>query len=468
MVERNLSSSPSKSGGGHPSTSSTTQSSLSASVSNLRDATANSAQSFITDLIQTSLPSTSVDGAKQALSLRTTTLQFTRFVHKTGPVFVVQDAIESVFRWQDPIQTVFCGAVWALICLYPQLVLLIPSMAISAILLVNHHKRFPPSKLTPDDPYQRAETVRPPPSGQPPTEGSVDYFQNLQNIQELMGRVADMTDAGRQIVPYFNWSDPQLSTVLLQLSSAAFIATSLVLLFGAKYLDMRYVFLGVGELSLLATHPFSISFAQSLLASPVTKLQQVRMKALAEQIMQDDSLPDEYIFPNKKGERRSLKEIVVYENERRGLDGSWSTDALRMEDPQAWQVLLDGKSHGGPSSSSTVPSKKTTASAETTLTSSPISTDTSAFSSTDSTNTNEAPLVRFETIRPPSGYAWVTGEEWQIDRVGYSWSLPAGVDAEGWSYADADGRPMAAGSLVASAAARKRKWYRRIVSVPTY
>lgn len=110
------SSSPSKSGPASGNT--TTQSSLSASVSNLRDATANSAQSFIADLIQTSLPSTSVDRAKQALSLRTTTLQFTRFVQKTGPVFAVQDAVEAIFRWQDPVQTLFCGALWALVCEY--------------------------------------------------------------------------------------------------------------------------------------------------------------------------------------------------------------------------------------------------------------------------------------------------------------------------------------------------------------
>lgn len=283
----------------------------------------------------------------------------------------------------------------------------------------------------------------------------------------LRGRVADWTDAGRRLVPYFNWSDPQLSTVLLQLSSVCFLFTSIFLLFGSKYLDMRYIFLGAGELSLLATHPFSLSLANSLLASPATQLHKVRAKALAEQTVRDDALPDDFVFRNEKGERRSLKEIVVYENERRGLDGSWSTDALRMEDPQAWQVLLDGKDHRA----STFSQQKAASSSSTTaLSSSPPSGSSSTHGdfAGDTSSTSDASLVQFETIRPPSGYAWVKGEEWQIDRVGYDWSLPAGVDVEGWTYADADGKPMSAGSQLSGAASRRRKWFRRIVSVTPY
>lgn len=105
--------------GGTPNSkraSTSLSSGFSASVSSLRDATSSSAQNFISDLIATSLPSTSVDGAKASLSLRTTTLQFTRFVHKAGPVFAVQDTIESVFRWQDPLLTLLVGCAWAIIC----------------------------------------------------------------------------------------------------------------------------------------------------------------------------------------------------------------------------------------------------------------------------------------------------------------------------------------------------------------
>jgi len=190
--------------------------------------------------------------------------------------------------------------------------------------------------------------------------------------------------------------------------------------------------------------------------------------ALAKQMMQDDALPDEVVYPNKKGERRVIKEIVVFENERRGLDGSWSTDALRLEDPEAWQILIDGEKHGA--SSDTNASKSTPSSAPLALfalQSSTSSNSTSVGGKSSATNP-DPPTVQFETIRPPSAYAWLPSEDWQIDRVGYKWSLPAGVDAEGWAYTDADGRRIPAGNSTLPAAARRRKWYRRIVSVPTY
>jgi len=125
----------------------------------------NSAATLISDLLASSLPASSVDGAKNALSLRTTTLQFTRFVQKAGPVFAVSDRIEAIVRWQDPFQTLCAGAGWAIICLFPATILLLPSIIITVILLVNHNTRFPPASH---------HEVRPPVSEAPPAPGSVE------------------------------------------------------------------------------------------------------------------------------------------------------------------------------------------------------------------------------------------------------------------------------------------------------
>ena len=133
-----------------------------------------SAHTFISDLITTSLPSTSVEGAKQALSLRTTTVAFTRFVHKTGPVFIIQDKLEAIFKWQDPLQTLFVASTLALLCFFPHLILLLPSITIATILLVNHSHRYPTAPISLDNPYQESKTVKPPTTGQPPPEGSVE------------------------------------------------------------------------------------------------------------------------------------------------------------------------------------------------------------------------------------------------------------------------------------------------------
>ena len=278
----------------------------------------------------------------------------------------------------------------------------------------------------------------------------------MQNIQELMGRVSDLTDAGRSLVPYLNWSSPQLSTVLLQLSIASTIVLSVFLYIAAPYLDIRYIFLLVGECTLLSSHPVSVSLFQSYTNSPNTRLRLTRLGTVAQQMMADDALSDEVILPNKKGERRAIKEILVYENERRSLDGSWSTDAIQEEDEKPWLVLIDGQVQANPTSSFS----KSAQSRGATL-----------FSSTNSTGSASEESTSFSTIQPPRGFAWLP-EEWVIDLLGL-WNRPGGVDGQGWAFWDADGKSMTIDPAqkegeLKGAAKRKRKWVRRIVSVPTY
>lgn len=444
------------------------------SMSQFRDATSSSASSFINDLLLSSLPSTTVDGSKQALSIRTTTSHFFRFVHKTGPVFDISDAIEGILRWQNPLATIFVGCVWALVCLYPALVLLAPSIAVSTVLLWNHARRFPPAPISVDNPYQEARTAKAPPSGQPPTEGSVEYFTNLQNIQELMGRVSDVTDKGRSLVPYFNWSNERISMLLLQLSAGITLLLAIALYFSSPYLDVRYVFLVMGDSGLLACHPVSIAMMQAFLASPTTRFYKDKLAAVVQDIINDDALPDDYVFPNAKGQRRTIKEIVVYENERKSLDGTWSSEPTKGDKDtwQPWEVLLDGSEYE-PSSTGKRLSDQ-------------VALGSSTSSSASSSQAREC--MRFDTIIPPKGYLWVHGEDWQIDRLGL-WSTQlsapavgvsgkgrqapgqAGlVDREGWAFVDADGQVMGVDQLGPStrgkAAMRRRRWYRRIVSVP--
>lgn len=304
-----------------------------------------------------------------------------------------------------------------------------------------------------------------------------------------MGRVADMTDAGRRLVPFVNWSNSRVSSVLLQISAASTLLIGILVYFALPYLDMRYVFMLLGEAALVATHPFSQSLTQGIAKSPAYQLRLLRVKQVITQILADDALPDEIVLPDSKGNQRTIKEIVVIESERRGLDGSWSTDALRLgKDPLAWQILLDGKEHKNRKSSSSIESGQAGSTSEKQTISSP----TSPISrhSTDG-------IVKFETISPPYGFVWIPNEAWYIDRLG-QWNGPPGVDADGWAFEDADGHAITvtvsnsasfsnsdktASStsesdasrkespltiVPASAAVRRRRWCRRIVSVPTY
>jgi len=311
----------------------------------------------------------------------------------------------------------------------------------------------------------------------------------MQNIQELMGRVADLTDAGRNLVPLFNWSNTYTSTVLLQLSSFITLALGVALYFSSPFLDIRYVFLLLGEAGLLSTHPFSISFVNAVSASPSTKLYIQRLKAIAIQFLADDALPDQVVYPNRKGEKTIIKEIVVLENERRGLDGSWSTDSLReSKGEKPWVVLIDemeqpllsksvknASSVGSASSASMV---GTPSSAARNLRSSLSASVTSSSFYDDHSSSISSASPSLHSVTPPRGFAYLTGsaasvnEEWLIDVLGL-YNAPYGVDAQGWAFWDADERPLYVDPEQkpgerAGAARRRRRWVRRIVSVPTY
>lgn len=55
-------------------------------------------------------------GSKEPLSLQQTSNNFKKFVQKSGPIFVAQDAAEAVLRWEDGSQTIFFAVVWGFIC----------------------------------------------------------------------------------------------------------------------------------------------------------------------------------------------------------------------------------------------------------------------------------------------------------------------------------------------------------------
>lgn len=316
----------------------------------------------------------------------------------------------------------------------------------------------------------------------------------MQNIQELMARVSDLTDAGRSMVPYLNWSSPPISIVLLQLSVLSFLLLSLLLYFASPYLDMRYIFLFLVEFPLFSSHPFSISVIQSVTSSSQTRLLFSRLKALGSQIIADDALSDEVTLPNKKGVKRIIKEIVVYETERRSLDGSWSTDNLKGEEDgnfeKPWLVLIDDQEHiSDVPAHSHVPQRsgslktmlqsrhnKTSNSSSLSNNNSNHNTD-NAHNDNNGTNASDVFIdderyTSFPTIQPPKNYTWVPSEEWSIDRLG-QWNLPHRVDSHGWGFWDIDQRtlsvdPSQKEGELKGAARRRRKWVRRIVNVPCY
>ncbi|GAA6009492.1 hypothetical protein JCM11491_003577 [Sporobolomyces phaffii] len=257
-------------------------------------------------------PQPTVQSGKEPLSLQATSVNFRRFVQKSGPVFVAQDAAEAVFRWEDPPKTIFFAASWAFLCWYPPLVVFIPNLVLISVLLTTYNARRGDSP-NPDNPKGPTSL-----SAAPPSEGSVDYLANLQNIQIMMGRIADASDFGRSLVPYLTWHDERLSRALLHVA----VVSSFVLALAAPYIPWRFVFLVLGEGAFVLCHPVVVTFLGSVLASPRSRA--IRKQRLAEltRLLEDDGLTDREL------DELDVVEIVRVEMESRTPDGTWEREVV--------------------------------------------------------------------------------------------------------------------------------------------
>lgn len=138
---------------------------------------------------------------KDPLSLPITTVNFKRFVSKSGPIFWVQDRVEEIVLWKKGWKyTSVWMAAYAFICAsvsntilnaaelvvgyFPRLVLLLPHVIVLGVLLATH----PSLKGREGSNAPAPKSAHPAPPSQT-GEGSVDYLANLQAIQNLMGAV---------------------------------------------------------------------------------------------------------------------------------------------------------------------------------------------------------------------------------------------------------------------------------------
>ena len=131
-----------------------------------------------------------------------------------------------------------------------------------------------------------------------------------QNIQTMMGRISDATDLGRNLLPYLNWSKPEITLALLQ----ACIALTVGMAFLLNAIPWRYVFLVAGESALFTNHPI----VKDLIAD-----QQVWIDhALAtytragKRWLKDNQLPDAALD-------NPLVEVITIEEERLSVDNLW-------------------------------------------------------------------------------------------------------------------------------------------------
>ncbi|KAE8213786.1 hypothetical protein CF327_g2760 [Tilletia walkeri] len=397
---------------------------------------------------------------KVGLSLPTITMNLRAFTQKSGPVFWFQDNVEATLTWDDPAWTVFCMGVYALVVMYP--LRLIPAGApaiLVYILIQTHQKRFPnfpreqalasdpaskpaasSKKATGPPPALSAvispayaliiateQPARNPPSENKakapivpelPHEGSMKYYENVRDIQNMMAMISKGYDDISPIMPYINWSSYSFTLVLMQFAIVATVA----MFFLGPYLPLQPVLLVGGEALFVLTHPYfqpvATTLARKAAESEEGKLLARKNRAILSKVQ-------ELIDLDRLGDdvwERGWKIVEMYENQRWmplsstashrvtsanhpnfAPEGTWSGHNLRQGDRRPWTKGQDGWTAAG--------------------------------------GGNDAPSgagwsvdVSKVDVSPGPGWSWVEGDDWRIDWVG-AWS-EVGGDEEGFVYTD--------------------------------
>ncbi|KAF9287376.1 hypothetical protein BGZ88_008647 [Linnemannia elongata] len=232
-----------------------------------------------------------------ALSIQATTINFTRFVHKTTGLFWFQDRVEDIFTWKDPWNTAFVLVLYCFVCIYPLLLFLLPQCIMATIMIYFFHQKSarqqqkilgikndsnntsqqqqqqqPQRRITAEEAYIAAqekahhnrhhvyhdedylEQASSSDSDEEEQRRStnVKYLSNLQHIQNMMGDVSDAHDAILPLFKHLDWSDEAEAIMIVQGTMAAFVGMSLIM----WLIPWRWVFMVGGASGMLANSPW--------------------------------------------------------------------------------------------------------------------------------------------------------------------------------------------------------------------
>ncbi|KAG2155853.1 integral peroxisomal membrane peroxin-domain-containing protein [Suillus bovinus] len=398
--------------------------------------------------------STTLLSTRDPLSIPITTVNFRRFVARVGPVFWLQDRVEEVLMWR-------CGwkytgvwiAIYAFLCYFPRMVLLVPHAILAVIML---------STYPTPSPYESISTKSPPaPIAPPPSEGSVDWQANLQAIQNLMGAFSDGYDTLSPLTPHLIHRSTHTSLILtLTLLSFLFMLPMLPLV------PLRLLFFILGVSPFAWTHPVTqmriMPLLKGVVNGGIVKGGSIKLRRW----LDDDRLDDKHWGAE-------MREVELWENERWAPGPSLSSSFGTQDDLDAVGSGFDVVDGSG---------------------SALLGAGAGTWSKTNLRPADRAPWTRARdgwsgvggevsnlTFSLAPGWAFVETEGWRPDTLG-SWVSASGsnyfsasgdplfgADDNGWVYTNdvwADPCRIPLEAWKALGMTRRRRWVRRVYFDP--
>ena len=156
----------------------------------------------------------------------------------------------------------------------------------------------------------------------------------------MMGRLSDLADFGRSLLPYITWQHEPTSQFLLQLSTLS----TLLAVFVYPYIPWRFVFLAAGELAFVAGHPRVVGLVGGFAASrsggatgagglDVWEKGVKRVKREVDRVVEEDSWDDDVLAGS------NFVEVEQFESER-WSDGAWVGDVSGKSLPRHCSINL--------------------------------------------------------------------------------------------------------------------------------
>lgn len=244
-----------------------------------------------------------------------------------------------------------------------------PQLVLLGILLVNYPTA--PSR-GPASPGAKSQSpTRPPPQLQA-TEGSTEWYANLQAIQNLMGAVSDAHELVVPLVPHLTWSTSATRPILLM----TLLSLPLVLL----PISIRNLFLGAGLGLLCIAHPIVQNGLPGIIAQTMPAMRVVFERLLDDLRMEErhveargglrlelrlpgfrtmhipstikaalglrlpEAAPGQYPIPEPEEAR--MLEVELFENERWVAGAGWKATHLRAGERRGFTRGRDGWSAG--------------------------------------------------------------------------------------------------------------------------
>jgi len=310
-----------------------------------------------------------------------------------------------------------------------------------------------------------------------PPESAVDYYMNLQGIQNLMGVISDAHDTALPYVALINptSANPSPPPTTFPLSATHILMICLpptILLPLVPGFVVSWILFAVGVLPTIIFHPSLTTDSLKRFLDSVTRGRRY-WRAKAERWVLTDRLDDRIA-------NSEIREVNVWEHER--LDPVWAATARATLESASKDPSKPQKTVMAPPRAAWSASHLKAADKQPWVRTIPLVPQDSLWKddATPLEHVEDGDEVALEkrgsdgkvALLLIKGWSFVPGEEWRVDLAG-QWS-PVGVDEDGWVYSDDEWHTVYPEPLVRTIGpggavntiimtTRRRQWWRRVV-----